>query len=147
MKKLLVLLAFPVMAHAQSWTMSDAQVRDVYVSKQKRVPTQSQVCDQVQVPVYREAGTPNGSAVILGAIIGNAIGRAAGVDGGQTAGTVIGGIAGAEISKNNQQIDHYETREQCRIVTNYRTENNWEYNHSVIKFEHEGRVYQLKFTK
>jgi len=147
MKKLLILLAFPVMANAQPWYRAESQVKDVYVHAEKRVPVQSRVCEQVQVPVYREAGKPNGGAVILGAIIGNAIGRAAGVDGGQTAGTVIGGIAGAEISKNNQEIDHYETREQCRVVTNYRIEGGLEYSHSIIRFMQNGREYQLKFTK
>ena len=146
MKKLLVILALPTAVYAQPWIMKDALVKDVWANVQKRVPIQSQVCEQIQVPIYQEA-KPNGGAVLLGAIIGNAIGRAAGVDGGQTAGTVIGGIAGAEISKNDREIERFETREQCKTVTDYQLENKLEYRYSIIKFEYEGKEYQVKFNK
>jgi len=145
MKRLLILLALPAMVYAQV-PASDAKITDIWISSQKRVPIQTQVCDQVQVPIYQEA-KPNGGAVLLGAIIGNAIGRAAGVDGGQTAGTLIGGIAGSEISKNNQTIDHYETRQQCRIETTYNIQNSKDYSHSVVEFIYEGKVYRIRFNK
>lgn len=146
MKKILLLLAFPAFAHAQTWVAADSKIKDVWTITQNRVPVSKQVCEQVQVPVYREEKA-DGGAVILGAIIGNAIGRAAGVDGGQAAGTIIGGIAGAEISKNNQDPDHYVTRQQCKYITEYKVDDKWEYSHSIIMFQHEGKEYQVRFSK
>jgi len=144
MKKLLLLALLPLSVHADQ--IVDARVRDQWSVVERRVPHQTQVCEQVQVPVYREA-KPDGGAILLGAIIGNAIGRAAGVDGGQTAGTVIGGIAGAEVSKNNQQIDHFETQQRCQTQTNYTVQQTENYNHSIVEFVYEGRTYRLKFKK
>ena len=144
MKKLLLLALVPFSVYADQ--IVDARIRDQWGIVERRVPHQTQVCEQVQVPVYREA-KPNGGAVILGAIIGNAIGRAAGVDGGQTAGTVIGGIAGAEVSKNNREIDHFETQQRCQTQTNYTVQQTENYNHSIVEFVYEGRTYRLKFQK
>ena len=144
MKKLLLLALLPLSAQADQ--LVDARIRDQWSIVERRVPHQTQVCEQVQVPVYREA-KPDGGAILLGAIIGNAIGRAAGVDGGQTAGTVIGGIAGAEASKNNREIDHFETQQRCQTQTNYTVQQTENYNHSIVEFVYEGRTYRLKFQK
>lgn len=144
MKKLLLLALVPFSVYADQ--IVDARIRDQWSIVERRVPHQTQVCEQVQVPVYREA-KPDGGAILLGAIIGNAIGRAAGVDGGQTAGTVIGGIAGAETSKNNREIDHFETQQRCQTQTNYTVQQTESYNHSIVEFVYEGRQYRLKFKK
>lgn len=144
MKKLLLLALLPFSVYADQ--IVDARVSDEWSVVQRRVPVQTQVCEQVQVPVYREAKA-DGGAILLGAIIGNAIGRAAGVDGGQTAGTVIGGIAGAEASKNNREISHFETRQQCRTDTSYNIQETENYSHSIVDFVYEGRQYRLKFKK
>ena len=135
----------PIAAQAQTHQIN-ATVTDTWVTTQKRIPIRTQVCEQIQVPVYQES-KPDGGAVILGAIIGNAIGRAAGVSGGQTAGTVIGGIAGAEISKNNQKIDRFETRHQCKFETTYQDQTTEEYGYSTVEFYHNGRLQRLRFKK
>ena len=57
-------------------------------------------------------------------------------------GAIIGGMLG---HSNSNATGGYST--QCQNITSYTTESRRVYSHSIIKFYHNGRYYQLRFQK
>ena len=104
----------------------------------KRVPFNYEVCSEVDVPADKTKDT------ILGAIIGGAIGQNITKDlpDGATAGAIIGGMIG-----HNNSTATGGTQTVCQLETRYDEEQVNVYSHSVIKFEHNGRVYTATFKK
>jgi uncharacterized protein YcfJ len=131
MKKFLA-IALSVMATgamAQTTYVQNATVVEVSPKyEQFRVTNPQQVCQQVEVPVYRtttQRGGDNLGSFIVGAVIGNAIGKATGVDGGQAIGTIIGGAVANEHQKDHNTSSTNEIigyRQEQRCGTQYSTE-------------------------
>jgi len=126
-----------------------ATITDEYRYVSKRVPFQHTECYEVEVPVYaNEQGDAAGGA-LMGMIIGGLLGKgASGNDQGAAAGAVIGGIIGADkAQKGSDKIVGYRLQEKCETKTLYENQNKSVYSHSIIKFKHDGKWYQLEFRK
>ena len=76
---------------------------------------------------------------IIGGIIGNNI---TGEKDGGAIGAIIGGMLG---HNNSTASPGYSS--QCRNVTHYTTETKRVYSHSIVKFYHNGRYYEVRFQK
>ena len=114
-----------------------SDVQDFYKTETVRVPHTQQVCNDVYQGGDKTGDTLKGA--IIGGIIGNNVGD---VKNGGALGAVIGGMLG---HSNSNATGGYST--QCQNVTSYTTESRRVYSHSIIKFYHNGRYYQLRFQK
>ena len=126
-------------------------VTDKFKTVVERVPTTTQICEIVDVPIYGQQGSNTTQDILGGAIIGGIIGHQIGKGDqrkdNRNAGAILGGILGANKQNNQQSIVGYQQQQQCRNQTTY-TENVREvYSHSVVTFSHEGRTYSLRFQK
>ena len=113
------------------------EVIDHYAKKVVDVPTTSTVCSEQQVSGDKTADTLMGA--LIGGIIGNNI---KGEENGGAAGAVIGGMIG---HNNSDAVGG--TRTVCNEVTTYTRTYQEVYTHSIVKFDVDGREYQLKFKK
>lgn len=131
MKKFLA-IALSVMATsamAQTTYVQQATVVEVSPKYEEfRVSRPQQICQQVEVPVYRtttQRGGDNLGTFIVGAIIGNAIGKATGIDGAQAIGGIVGGAVANEHQKDHNTATTNEIigyRQEQRCGTQYSTD-------------------------
>lgn len=127
-----------------------ASVEDFYTSVIERSPYTSQVCQQVQVPIYgtvQGEGASGGDVLggmILGALLGKGITNK---DNGAAAGAVIGGVIAADKKKSKRVITGYNYERQCEDVTEFRDVSKRVYDYSVITWVVDGITYQTAFTK
>ena len=127
-----------------------ASVEDFYTSVIERSPYTSQVCQQVQVPIYgtvQGEGASGGDVLggmILGALLGKGITNK---DNGAAAGAVIGGVIAADKKKSKRVITGYNYERQCEDVTEFRDVSKRVYDYSVITWTVNGITYQTAFTK
>tara|TARA_Y100001972_G_C7586363_1_gene294008 strand:+ start:136 stop:576 length:441 start_codon:yes stop_codon:yes gene_type:complete len=146
MKNILVTAAIAVgflgvaaQAHGQSIPVGSKvlSVWDVEKTVINRVPQTVEVCYQKQVSGDKTGDMLKGA--IIGGIIGNNVGD---IKNGGTAGAIIGGMIG-----HNNSTATGGTQTVCQLETRYDEEQVNVYSHSVIKFEHNGRVYTATFKK
>ena len=120
----LALLAGTAQAHhTQRVEATISRVDPIYNNQQQHVP--SQVCEQVQVPIYSTVQGPGatGSDVLGGMILGGLLGKGVtGDDGGAAAGAVLGGVISADKNNSRQRIVGYKSERQCQQVVSYETE-------------------------
>ena len=131
-----------------------ATVEDVYTTVTTSQPYNETVCENVQVPVYRERqqqGNAAGSA-LLGMVIGGALGDVISDGNGNAtaAGAVMGGIIGADRgaqTRTTREIAGYRTERACNEVTNYRDVQTRQYDYSILYFTVDGVRYQTTFER
>jgi len=115
----------PVAANSLTQWGKVTQVRPINTQIQQQTPTQ--VCKQVQVPIYGNNGSNNSGNAILGAIIGGVIGNQFGSGSGKQAatgiGAAIGAVKGSQSGGNNQKIIGYQNTNQCHTHYNSQTVN------------------------
>lgn len=131
MKGIAALAILPSMAFASSPTT--VFVEDIFRDIVSRVPTQIEVCEDVN--------TGDLGGALIGGAIGSAVGnQVSGSGGAGTAGAVIGAIIGS-----NQGG---KTERRCRVETRYLDGQVQKvYSHSRIIFTYEGKTYTLQFRK
>jgi uncharacterized membrane protein len=114
-----------------------SDVEDVFKTETVRIPHTQQVCEDVY-----HGGDKSGD-MLRGAIIGGIIGNnIKGEKDGGAIGAIIGGMMG-----HNNSTATGGVSTQCSNVTHYTTETRRVYSHSIVKFYHNGRYYQLRFQK
>ena len=114
-----------------------SDVEDIYTTRYIDVPHTQQVCEDVY-----HGGDKSGD-MLRGAIIGGIIGNnIKGEKDGGAIGAIIGGMLG---HNNSTASPGYSS--QCRNVTHYTTETKRVYSHSIVKFYHNGRYYEVRFQK
>ena len=114
-----------------------SDVEDIFKTETVRIPHTQQVCEDVY-----HGGDKSGD-MLRGAIIGGIIGNnIKGEKDGGAIGAIIGGMMG-----HNNSTAAGGVSTQCRNVTHYTTETRRVYSHSIVKFYHNGRYYQLRFQK
>jgi hypothetical protein len=91
------------------------------------------------------SGATNGKSDITnfleGAIVGGALGNnIKGENNGGAIGAFLGGVLNTERNKGSAGT-------QCRTETRYNETRQTIYSHSTVTFTHEGRQYNLRFTK
>ena len=131
MKKFLAIVMSVIATGVMAQTTYVQQATVVEVSptyEELKVSRPQQICQQVEVPVYRtttQRGGDNLGTFIVGAIIGNAIGKATGIDGGQAIGGIVGGAVANEHQKDHNTTTTNEIigyRQEQRCSTQYSTE-------------------------
>jgi len=131
-----------------------ATVEDVYTTMTTSQPYNETVCENVQVPVYRERqqqGNAAGSA-LLGMVIGGALGDVISDGNGNAtaAGAVMGGLVGADRgarTRTTREVAGHRTERQCNEVTRYRDVQSREYDYSILHFMVDGVRYQTTFDR
>ena len=114
-----------------------SDVEDIYTNRYVQTPHTQQVCEDVY-----HGGDKSGD-MLRGAIIGGIIGNnIKGEKDGGAIGAIIGGMLG---HNNSTASPGYSS--QCRNVTHYTTESRRVYSHSIVKFYHNGRYYEVRFQK
>ena len=114
-----------------------SDVEDIYTTRYIDVPHTQQVCEDVY-----HGGDKSGD-MLRGAIIGGIIGNnIKGEKDGGAIGAIIGGMMGHNNSRATRGVST-----QCHNVTNYTTETQRVYSHSIVKFYHNGRYYEVRFQK
>ena len=114
-----------------------SDVEDIYTNRYVQIPHTQQVCEDVY-----HGGDKSGD-MLRGAIIGGIIGNnIKGEKDGGAIGAIIGGMLG---HNNSTASPGYSS--QCRNVTHYTTETKRVYSHSIVKFYHNGRYYEVRFQK
>ena len=150
MKKLLItsslLVAMASPALANKTAVSDARIDDHYKIVLEQTPYSVEVCRDVQVPVQGKKEMDTGGAIV-GGIIGGVIGNQFGKGSGKDAMTGIGAMTGAIIGGQKEGVTGYRTERQCSIETRYKETQREVYSHSTVRFNFEGRRYELKFNK
>jgi len=100
------------------------QSNPIMASYIRKTPSDQQVCETQEVPVYADAGTTNNDsdlgAMIIGGVIGSAIGnKTSNNEGAGAAGAVVGAILGREHAKKNksagQKVIGYRQQEVCNV--------------------------------
>lgn len=134
MKKILVTIALGIGAASCA---NAETVQDFNKTVINRVPYNVEVCTDRSVSGDKTADTLMGA--LIGGIIGNNI---KGEQNGGAAGAVIGGMIG---HNNSDAVGG--TRRVCNEVTTYTRTYQEVYTHSIVKFDVDGREYQLKFKK
>lgn len=132
---------------------SDVIVTDHDKTIVQTTPVTTRECRSVEVPVYNtveQKGDVMESALI-GMVIGGAAGHAiTGKSKGAAAGVAIGGLIGADrgsSSKSRQVVSGYRTEQRCDNVVSYHDNRVQVYSHSTVKFQYEGRWYEVPFQK
>ena len=94
-------------------------ITPVYTQVRQQQPQQS--CQNVDVPIYGQAGGGDaGANALAGMIIGGLLGKGVtGKDKGAAAGAVIGGIVGANNSQGQRVITGYRKEFQCNTTYTY----------------------------
>ena len=114
----LALLAGTAQAHhTQSVEATISRVDPIYNNQQQHVP--SQVCEQIQVPIYSTVQGPGatGSDVLGGMILGGLLGKGVtGDDKGAAIGAILGGVTQADKQSSRKVITGYQHQQQCRTV-------------------------------
>lgn len=157
MKKVLSLtlvgamLSATAVASAPGIHPKDAHIQHHYHHQSVNTPITQQKCQEVQVPIYGtvQGGGASGGDVLAGMIIGGLLGKGVtGKDNGAAAGAVMGGIIAADKGqKNKQVVTGYRSEVQCSDVVHYQSQVQKVYSHSTITFQHNGRMYSLKFQR
>lgn len=121
---LVTLLITSSVAFANSFTTTGrvVDIEPVYTNIRQQQPTQ--VCRNVEVPIYGtvQGGGNAGEGALAGMIIGGILGKGvSGNNDGAAAGAVIGGIIGANNSQNGNRrvITGYRSERQCNTEYEY----------------------------
>lgn len=111
--------------------------------------TNNRVCSEVDVPIYSNSGKSSTGEVLGGAIIGGVIGNQIGKGKGNDAATILGAILGADFAnkKGNKTIVGYKRTTVCEDNPTFVTEVKKVYTHSIIRFQQNGKQYNIKFIK
>ncbi len=117
---------------------ADINVTDQYKTVINQKPYHAEVCYQQQVGGDKTLDT------LTGAIIGGVIGHQFGSDrsGNRNVGAILGGIIG---NNNSKATGGYRT--VCKEELRWQESSQTVYSHSVVRFQHEGRWYNVNFKK
>ena len=139
------LFLFSSGAYAETTT---ARIQDHYNTVNESVPTTSEQCQDVQVPVYGQSGFNTGNAII-GGLVGGLLGNQVGGGSGREAATGVGAMAGAIVGGNsgNRQVTGYRTERQCEEVTTFSTRSRRVYSHSSVVFTDNGQTITLNYQR
>lgn len=137
-------------ASANSFTTTGrvVDIKPVYTQVRQQQPTN--VCRNVEVPIYGtvQGGGDAGANALAGMIIGGILGKGVtGDDGGAAAGAVIGGIIGADQAQNGSRrvITGYKTERQC--TTEYQYVNTQVVNEYDIMYNIDGREVTFRVNR
>lgn len=147
---LVTALAAPTITMAD--TPTKVRVVDYNKTIVSSVPTTTEVCENVKVPIYSSVTTQGdaGGGALLGMLLGGLLGKGVtGDDGGAAAGAVLGGVIGANESqtRTERRIVGYENERQCGTRTTYVNQEREVYSHSIIYFRSSGEEYALRFQR
>lgn len=145
-------VSFASTAYADHDKIRVISVKDEYNNKTVYIENPVTNCKDVDVPIYQQnKGEGNLGDFLAGAIIGGAIGNNVSNDKGAGAiGAIIGGaIANENAKKKNSSatIVGYKRERICETTVTKQSEIIREYMYTTIKFEYNGQVYKVRFTK
>lgn len=144
------LLLTSSIAFANSFTTTGrvVDIQPVYTQVRQQQPTN--VCRNVEVPVYGtvQGGGDAAGGALAGMIIGGILGKGvSGNDNGAAAGAVIGGLIGADKGANGTRrvITGYKTERQC--TTEYTYVNTQVVNEYDIMYNIDGREVTFRVNR
>ena len=130
-----------------------SDVRPIYTSYVRKIPTTEQVCRDERIPVYSDRGASSDDGELEGLIIGGLIGSAIGnevsdSDGAGTAGAVVGALIGRQSARDNNRARRapigYREETVCQDVTRVREERVEEISGYNLEVQVDGRSVSLK---
>jgi uncharacterized protein YcfJ len=128
----------------------DVQIQDHYKTHVVKIPHQSYVCHDVEVPVYGKTGDASTFDTVGGAIIGGVIANQFGGGSGKDALTVLGAIAGADYANKNMKregVVGYRIEERCKTHVEWETRKEERYSHSSATFWVDGQKVTSTFHR
>lgn len=144
------LLLTSSIAFANSFTTTGrvVDIQPVYTQVRQQQPTN--VCRNVEVPIYGtvQGGGDAAGGALAGMIIGGILGKGvSGNDNGAAAGAVIGGLIGADKGANGTRrvITGYKTERQC--TTEYQYVNTQVVNEYDIMYNIDGREVTFRVNR
>ena len=149
MKKLLA-TAVGITLISTAASAQDVHVQDYYKTHIIKIPHQSYVCHDVEVPVYGKTGDASGFDVLGGAIIGGLIGNQFGGGSGKDIATGLGAIIGADQANKRmtrEGIVGYRTEERCKTHVEWETRKEERYSHSTATFYVDGQKVTSTFHR
>ena len=126
----------------------NAHVRHYFENVEIQTKVSNRTCQEVDIPIYKDGKSSTGE-VLGGAIIGGVIGNQIGKGKGNDAATILGAILGADFAnkKGNKTIVGYKRTTVCEDNPTFVTEVKKVYTHSIIRFQQNGKQYNIKFIK
>ena len=142
----IVALATPVLANEKA---TDVRVFDHVKTVTTQIPVNRTECQNVQVPIYGNAGGgASGADVLGGMILGGLLGKGVGGnDKGAAAGAILGGVIAADKGQNKQRVVGYKQERQCFDTVSYQNQTQEVYSHSTIRFTVNGYRYVQQFQR
>ena len=128
----------------------EVHVQDHYKTHTIKIPHESYVCHDVEVPIYGKTGDASGFDVLGGAIIGGLIGNQFGAGSGKDIATGLGAIVGADQANKRmtrEGIVGYRTEERCKVNTKWETRTEERYSHSTATFYVDGQKVTSTFHR
>jgi len=128
---------------------TDVRVFDHVKTVTTNTPVTRTECQNVQVPIYGNAGGgASGADVLGGMILGGLLGKGVGGnDKGAAAGAILGGVIAADKGNNKQRIVGYKQERQCFDTVSYQNQTQEVYSHSTIRFTVNGYRYVQQFQR
>ena len=147
----IIAIVFASSAFADHDKVRVISLKDEYNNRTVYIENPVQSCKDVDVPIYQQSkGGDDLGAFLGGAIIGGVIGNQIGDSKGNGAlGALIGGAIANEKQKKKgtSNIVGYKRERICETTVTKEKQIIREYMYSTIKFEYEGRVYSVRFTR
>jgi len=145
-------VSFASTAFADHDNVRVISVKDEYNNKTVYTENPVTQCKEVDVPIYQQKeGEGSLGDFLAGAIIGGAIGNNVSNDKGAGAiGAIIGGaIANENAKKKNSSatIVGYKRERVCETTVTEQRQIVREYMYTTMKFEYNGNIYTVRFTK
>jgi outer membrane lipoprotein SlyB len=144
-------LTGPIRADTYDKEEVDGYLKHVYTTVETEKRVANRVCNEVDVPIYKNSGKSTTGEVLGGAIIGGVIGNQIGKGKGNDAATILGAILGADFANKKggeKTIVGYKRTTVCENKPTSVTEERKVYQYSTLRFQDKnGFQYDINFIR
>jgi uncharacterized protein YcfJ len=142
-------LTGPIRADTYDKEEVDGYLKHVYTTVETEKRVANRVCNEVDVPIYKNNGKAQTGEVLGGAIIGGIIGNQVGKGKGNDAATILGAILGADFANKKggeKVIVGYKRTTVCEDHPTFVKEITLVYQYSIIRFaDADNNQYDIRF--
>jgi len=142
-------LTGPIRADTYDKEEVDGYLKHVYTTVETEKRVANRVCNEVDVPIYKNSGKSTTGEVLGGAIIGGVIGNQIGKGKGNDAATILGAILGADFANKKggeKVIVGYKRTTVCEDYPTFVKEITLVYQYSIIRFaDADNNQYDIRF--